>query len=201
MDSVVLASGNQGKIKELHDMLSPYGLNVLPQADFNTPQADESGLSFVENAIIKARNACKYSKLPSIADDSGLAVDYLNGQPGIYSARYAGINADDQANNNKLLKALSGIPKEQRAASFYCAIAFMRHEEDPCPIVVQAKWQGYILESIQGEGGFGYDPLFYIKDLNKTSAELEKSEKNKISHRGQAITKLLLALKQQQIIS
>lgn len=200
MSDIVLASGNQGKIAELNELLSPHGFNIVSQSAFNTPEAEENGLSFVENALIKARNACKYSQLPAIADDSGLAVDYLKGQPGIYSARYAGINASDEDNNKKLLNALIEVPKEKRTASFHCAIAFMQHENDPTPIIVQAQWQGTILENPTGDGGFGYDPLFLIDELNKTSAQLEKHHKNRISHRGQAIAKLIVELKQHGII-
>ena len=192
---IVLASGNQKKIKELQTLLGPSGYSILPQSDFNTPEAIEDGLSFVENAIIKARNAAKHSGLPAVADDSGLEVDALKGQPGIYSARYAGDNATDASNNAKLLAELKDIPEAQRTARFQCVLVYMRHAEDPTPLVCQGSWEGRILLNEQGENGFGYDPLFFVPSHNCSSAELPPEEKNRISHRGIAMQKLLSALR------
>ena len=190
-NKLVLASGNQGKLKEMQALLESLGLEVLPQSNFNTPEADETGLSFVENAIIKARNAAKYSGWVSVADDSGLEVDFLKGAPGIYSARYSGPEATDETNNRKLLYELRGIPEGQRGARFHCALALVRHEDDPAPLIVHRTWEGRILESPQGEQGFGYDPLFFVPSEGCSSAELDRELKNRISHRGQAMQALL----------
>ncbi|MCJ8312521.1 MAG: RdgB/HAM1 family non-canonical purine NTP pyrophosphatase [Saccharospirillaceae bacterium] len=195
--SWVLASGNKGKLKEFSDLLSPLNIQMIAQSEYNFEEAIEDGLSFVENAIIKARHACKHTGLPSIADDSGIEVDALNGEPGIYSARYAGENANDKDNLNLLLKNMQG--KTNRAARFVCVIAFMRFELDPMPIICQATWEGTLLEAPIGEGGFGYDPIFEVNDLKKSSALLSKEEKNAISHRGQAIKLLLDRLKTMDI--
>lgn len=188
---VVLASGNKGKLKELQSRLGELDFEVLPQSQFSIPDAEETGLSFIENAIIKARHAAKLSNLPAIADDSGLEVDYLQGQPGIYSARFSGIDATDKSNNSKLLELLSGVPNLERSARFQCVLVFMRHENDPTPIVCQGSWEGTILEQAQGENGFGYDPLFLITDRNCSSAQLAGEEKNRISHRGKAMSILI----------
>jgi XTP/dITP diphosphohydrolase len=188
---VVLASGNKGKLKELKSRLGKLDFEVLPQSQFNIPDADETGLSFIENAILKARHAAKLSGLPAIADDSGLEVDYLQGQPGIYSARFSGGNADDKSNNAKLLELLAGVPDSERSARFQCVLVFMRHENDPTPIVCQGSWKGKILTQPQGENGFGYDPLFFIAEKNCSSAQLLAEEKNQISHRGKAISLLI----------
>ena len=190
-NTVVLASGNPGKLRELQHMLKPIGLAVKAQSEFNVSDAIEDGLSFVENAIIKARHACAATGLPAIADDSGLEVDYLKGMPGIYSARYAGEPSDDQANNNKLLKALNGLDKSARSARFQCVLVYMRHAEDPTPIVCQASWEGVILSEACGSNGFGYDPLFYVPAYQCASAELPKETKNQVSHRAQAMKILL----------
>lgn len=188
---VVLASGNKGKLKELQSRLGELDFEVLPQSHYAIPDADETGLSFIENAILKARHAAKLSGLPAIADDSGLEVDYLQGQPGIYSARFSGDNANDQSNNAKLLDLLTGVPDPQRSARFQCVLVFMRHESDPTPIVCQGSWEGKILRQAEGENGFGYDPLFFIPGKNCSSAQLAAEEKNKISHRGKAISILI----------
>ena len=188
---VVLASGNKGKLKELKSRLGELDFEVLPQSQFNIPDAIETGLSFIENAILKARHAAKLSGLPAIADDSGLEVDYLQGQPGIYSARFSGADATDKSNNTKLLKLLSGVPNLERSARFQCVLVFMRHENDPTPIVCQGSWEGKILEQAQGENGFGYDPLFFVTDRNCSSAQLAAEEKNVISHRGEAMSILI----------
>jgi XTP/dITP diphosphohydrolase len=192
--TVVLASGNAGKLRELAGILTPLGVSLVSQAKFSVPEVEETGLCFVENAILKAREAARSSGLPAIADDSGLAVDYLEGAPGIHSARYSG--EGDTANNTKLLCALAEIPEEQRGARFHCALVFMRHALDPLPIVCQASWEGRILEAPRGENGFGYDPLFYVPDYQCSSAELPREVKNRISHRAQASALLLEAMRQ-----
>lgn len=194
MKKIVLASGNQGKLREFQDLLSGCGFAVLPQADFFSENAEETGLTFVENAIIKARYACAKTGLPALADDSGIEVDALNGRPGIYSARYAGEGADDEKNNQKLLHELNNIPAVQRTARYHAVLAFMRHAEDPTPILCHGIWEGIILPSPQGEGGFGYDPLFFVPTHNCTAAQLSKAEKNRISHRGKAMQELLQRL-------
>ena len=191
IEKLVLASGNKGKLAEFNQLFADKNIEVIPQNQFDTPEAEETGLSFVENAIIKARNACKHSGLPSLADDSGLEVDALQGAPGIYSARYAGSYASDQDNYLKLLDALKDIPEEQRTARFQCVLVYMRHENDPTPQVFQGSWEGKILVEPAGNEGFGYDPVFFVKSQNCAAAELSKADKNAISHRGQAIQELL----------
>lgn len=191
---VVLASGNAGKLREFAGILAPLGLQLKSQAEFAVPEVEETGLSFVENAIIKARAASQASGHPAIADDSGLEVDFLEGAPGIHSARYSG--GGDAANNSKLLAALEGLPAEQRSARFQCALVYMRHYLDPMPLVCQGSWEGRILEAPRGDNGFGYDPLFYVPDYNCSSAELEPALKNRISHRARASARLLEALRQ-----
>jgi len=184
---IVLASNNAGKVTEINQLLREHALDIVPQKDFNISDADETGLTFVENAIIKARHACKLSGLPAIADDSGLEVDALNGAPGIYSARYAGEHGNDQSNNIKLLDALKDIPTEQRGARFQCVMVYMQHENDPTPIICQGSWEGSIRTQAQGDNGFGYDPLFYVPEHNCSSAELSSEAKNALSHRGKAL--------------
>lgn len=191
---VVLASGNAGKLRELGAVLAPLGVTLCPQAQFDVPDVEEDGLSFVENALIKARAAARHSGLPAIADDSGLEVDYLNGAPGIYSARYSG--AGDEANNALLLKELGGTTEAQRSARFQCVLVYMRHALDPTPLVCQASWEGFILFEPKGENGFGYDPLFYVPDYDCSSAQLPPETKNRISHRAKASTLLFEALRQ-----
>lgn len=190
---VVIATNNMGKLREFRQLLAELPLAILPQSDFGLSAAEETGLSFVENAILKARHACAGTGLPAIADDSGLAVDALRGAPGIYSARYSGEN-DDEANNRLLLENLKHIPENQRSARFHCALAYLRYTEDPCPIICQASWEGQILFEARGDNGFGYDPLFYLPLSGCSSAELPAEQKNRISHRGQAMQKLLLEL-------
>lgn len=192
---IVLATGNPGKVRELNVLLADAGVQVLSQSDFGVPEADETGLSFVENALIKARNAALHTGLPAIADDSGLAVDALDGAPGIYSARYAGVDANDVANNVKLLAALEGRPMEERNARFHCAMVFLRHAGDASPVIAQATWEGHILMEARGKGGFGYDPLFWVPSANCSAAELDANQKNRASHRGQAVRALLAILK------
>lgn len=191
---VVLASGNAGKLRELDKVLAPLDVSLQPQAQFNVPDAEETGLSFVENAIIKARAAAQHTGLPAIADDSGIEVDHLNGAPGIYSARYSG--AGDEANNVLLLQELGEIPEEQRSARFQCVLVYMRHAMDPVPLICQGSWEGFILSEPRGEDGFGYDPLFYLPDYQCSSAQLDPSIKNRISHRAKASRLLFDALRQ-----
>jgi XTP/dITP diphosphohydrolase len=193
LQTVVLASGNAGKLKELDSLLLPLGMTLRPQSDFAVPEVEENGLSFVENAIIKARAAAQHSGLAAIADDSGLEVDYLGGEPGIHSARYSG--EGDAGNNRKLLAVLDELPREQRAARFQCVLVYMRHALDPTPLVCQAAWEGYILTEPRGENGFGYDPLFYVPDQKCSSAELAPELKNRISHRARASALLVEALR------
>ena len=192
--SVVLASGNTGKLRELSEVLAPLGLMLKPQSQFEVQEAEENGLSFVENALIKARAAAQHTGLPAIADDSGLEVDFLNGAPGIHSARYSG--AGDEANNAKLLTALGDLSKDQRGARFHCVLVYLRHALDPTPLVCHGSWEGSILFEPHGENGFGYDPLFYVPEHECSSAELEPSIKNRISHRAKASTLLFEALRQ-----
>ncbi len=193
---VVLASGNAGKLREFFRILGNAGFEVVPQSDFDVVDAPETGLSFVENAIIKARNAAQHTGLPALADDSGIEVDALNGKPGIYSARYSGIKGDkgDDANNQKLLDEMKDVPEAQRTARFRCCIVFMRHAEDPSPLIADASWEGTILHQLSGANGFGYDPLFFVPTHGTSSAELDQDTKNGISHRGQALEKILTLL-------
>lgn len=196
MQKIVLASGNSGKIRELSARLQPLNMEVVAQNTLSVVEVEETGLSFVENAILKARNACSQTQLPAIADDSGIEVDALQGRPGIYSARFSGEGASDASNNKKLLDMLEGVPAEQRSARFQCVLVYMRHSEDPTPLVCQASWEGRIVQPSDGSNGFGYDPLFYVTNEGCTSAELHPERKNKISHRGQALDKLIAALSQ-----
>jgi XTP/dITP diphosphohydrolase len=191
IEKLVLASGNQGKLREFSQLFSDKSIQVIPQNEFGTVEAEETGLSFVENAILKARNACKFSGLPALADDSGLEVDALKGAPGIYSARYAGSDASDKDNYVKLLDALKDVPLEKRSARFQCVLVYMRHENDPTPQVFQGSWEGQILTEPSGAEGFGYDPVFLVPSEACSSAELSKDRKNALSHRGQAIQELL----------
>ena len=196
MKKIVLASNNKGKVREFGEMLSTINMEVLPQANFNIEDADETGLTFVENAIIKARHASAIAGLPAIADDSGLEVDYLDGAPGIYSARYSGEGATDEKNLLKLLDALKDVPEEKRTARFQCVLVYMRHAKDPTPIICQGSWEGIITTEPQGENGFGYDPIFYVPEYKCTSALLKSEQKNKLSHRGIALAALLKKLSQ-----
>lgn len=194
MKKIVLASGNKGKLREFQDLLGGCGFEVVPQSEFFSENVEETGLTFVENAILKARYACAKTGLPALADDSGIEVDALNGRPGIYSARYAGDGANDEKNNQKLLLELNDIPVKQRTARYHAVLAFMRHAEDPTPILCHGVWEGVILSEPRGLGGFGYDPLFFVPTHNCASAELSKEEKNRISHRGKAMQELLQKL-------
>ena len=188
---VVLASSNAGKVREFMQLLAGVGMDVRPQSEFNVPDADETGLTFVENAILKARNAAELTGLPAIADDSGIEVDSLQGQPGIYSARYAGVGAGAAACNQKLLYELKGVPETRRTARFRCCIVMMLHANDPSPIIAEGTWEGRILEQPSGHEGFGYDPLFFVPTHNMAAAQMDPQEKNRISHRGQALQRLL----------
>ena len=192
---LVLASGNQGKLRELAQMLERLHIEVLSQADFSVEPVEETGLTFVENALLKARQAARVSGLPALGDDSGLVVDALDGQPGIHSARYAGKDAGDAANNDKLLEALTGLPAERRGAHFHCCLVLLRHADDPVPIIAEGAWHGHILETPRGDGGFGYDPLFHDRDLGATAAELPMAEKARVSHRGRALAALIEKLR------
>lgn len=197
MNRIVLASGNKGKLREFAQLFAPMDIEVIPQADFDVPEAEETGLTFVENAIIKARNAAHHTGLPAIADDSGIEVDYLLGAPGIYSARYAGIGASDQDNLDALLATLKDVPDQERAARYQCLLVMMRHSKDPTPLICQANWQGSILTEEKGEGGFGYDPIFWVADQQCSAAELTADQKHKISHRGKAMRQFIKAFQDQ----
>lgn len=185
MSSIVLASGNPGKIREIQAILQ--NDRILPQSQFNVMEANETGSTFVENAIIKARNAARHCQLPAIADDSGLVVDALQGAPGVISARYAGVGASDQANLEKLLLEMRDIPSRQRTARFICVMVYLRHADDPTPIIAQGVWEGRILEAAVGDNGFGYDPVFWVESQQCASAQLAPEIKNQLSHRGQAL--------------
>ena len=193
---LVLASGNKGKIKEIQAILANH--LIVPQSAFNVVEAEETGSTFVENAIIKARNAALHCNLPAIADDSGLVVDALNGAPGVISARYAGVGASDQDNVIKLLQQLEGIPEAQRTARFICVMVFMTHAEDPFPVIAQGVWEGLILNEQVGANGFGYDPVFWVPSLQCASAELSAEVKNSLSHRGQALRQLTDLIKDRE---
>lgn len=195
MQKVVLATGNAGKVRELASLLSDFGLDVVAQTELGVDSADETGLTFIENAILKARHAAQITGLPAIADDSGLAVNALGGAPGIYSARYSGEDATDQQNLEKLLHTLQDIPDDKRQAQFHCVLVYMRHEDDPTPVVCHGSWPGVITREPAGNGGFGYDPIFFVLSEGKTAAELTREEKSAISHRGQALKLLLDALR------
>ncbi len=188
---LVLASGNPGKIREIQSLLAARDVRVLPQTAFAVPEIEETAPTFVENALLKARNAARYSGLPALADDSGLEVEALNGAPGVHSARYAGPAADDALNNAKLLEALQKFDDQERRARFRCVLVFVRHPFDPSPLIAEGTWEGVIATRPSGEGGFGYDPLFLLPQLGCTSAQLPADEKNRLSHRGQALQRLL----------
>ena len=189
----VLATGNPGKLEEIRRLLRGSGIDVRPQSDFDVPSVEENGLTFVENALLKARAAAAVG-YPAIADDSGLEVDALDGAPGVLSARFAGAAADDEANNRLLLERLAGVPTERRGARFRCVMVFLRHPADPAPLIREGVWSGCIAEQPRGQGGFGYDPLFVPAGKHSSAAELTAAEKNRLSHRGQALRALLAAL-------
>lgn len=193
--NIVIASDNKGKIKEIQSYFEDLPITLVAQGEFSIPAIEETGLSFIENAILKARNAAEYSGLPALADDSGLAVDALGGAPGIYSARYAGTDASDDDNIQKLLEAMVSTPDNLRQASFYCALAFVRHALDPVPVIALGQWQGTLLTQRQGTQGFGYDPIFYVSDTQCSAAELTLLQKNQLSHRAKALKQLVTSLK------
>lgn len=197
MRNIVLASNNAGKVREINELLADSGISVTAQSEFRVPDIEETGLTFVENAILKARNAAHHAGLPAIADDSGLEVDALAGAPGIYSARYAGPGASDEANLQKLLDDIKDVPESDRTARFQCLMVYLRTEKDPTPLIVQGTWEGRILDMPRGDNGFGYDPVFLVPTHNCSSAELEPAVKNSLSHRGQALRALVAILKSQ----
>ena len=194
MSKLVLASGNAGKVIEINNLLQANGIEVISQNEFNVPEAIEDGLSFVENAIKKARNACEHTGLPSIADDSGIEVDAINKAPGIYSARFSGEDATDAENNKKLLAELEGVASSERTARYQCVMVYMKSADDPTPIIAQGSLEGRILTEARGDGGFGYDPLFWLEDKNCSAAELSLTEKNEISHRAIALQSMIKQL-------
>ncbi len=191
---VVLASGNKGKVNELTQLLQAQNIEVLAQSEFELESPEETGLTFIENALIKARYAAEKTGLPAIADDSGLSIPALGGAPGIYSARYSGEQATDQSNIDLVMKNLAGKSGDSRQATFNCVLVYIRHANDPTPIVCHGQWHGLIMEKQMGDGGFGYDPIFWVPEKQCTAAELSKSEKNAISHRGKALSLLVSQL-------
>ncbi len=195
-ERIVLASNNPGKAREFAELLAELQLEVVPQSRFDVPEAEETGLTFVENAILKARNAARHSGLPAIADDSGIEVDALNGAPGIYSARYAGPGASDEDNLRKLLRELEGVDEAHRSARFQCLMVYLRHAEDPTPLICQGTWEGRILQAPRGANGFGYDPVFFVPGEGCSAAELPAEVKNRLSHRGQALRALVARLRE-----
>ena len=190
MHRIVLASSNPGKLREFNALFADSGCEVVTQASLGIDDVEETGLTFVENALLKARHAAQLSGLPALADDSGLCVEALNGAPGLYSARYAGGHGDSAANNAKLLRTLDGVAPDQRRAFFMCALVLLRHAADPTPLIVEGRWHGRVLEAPRGPGGFGYDPLFLPDGQTQSAAELDPALKNRLSHRGQAMAKL-----------
>lgn len=189
--TIVLASSNPGKLREFNQLLGGLQIEVLPQSHFKVVDAEETGLSFVENALLKARNAAQHTNLPALADDSGLEVDALRGAPGIYSARYAGMGASDAENLKKLLDQLRDVAPAQRTARFQCVLVYLRHALDPTPLICQGTWEGSILDVPRGSNGFGYDPVFYVPSHSCSAAELPPETKNSLSHRGQALRDLV----------
>ena len=195
-NTIVIASNNAGKLREIDRLLSPLGFKVTPQSHYNVTEADEPHPSFIENCIAKARHASRVTGLPTLADDSGICVTALNGEPGVHSARYAGEPKSDQRNNAKLISALTGIA--QREAYYYCVMVYLRHANDPIPLIAEGRWHGLIVDDARGDDGFGYDPHFLIPELGKTVAELSPAQKDSLSHRGQALTQLVKQLGLQQ---
>ena len=197
---IVLASGNAGKVREINKLFAGSGIEVIPQTELNVPEVPETGTTFVENAIIKARHAAECTGLPAISDDSGIEVDALDARPGVYSARYAGENANDKDNNNLMLKELEGVAEAERTARYQCLIVFMRSHTDPVPIITQGSWEGRILEAPQGDGGFGYDPIFYVPTHNCSGGELPLDVKNTMSHRAIALNAMLEEFKKHKYL-
>ena len=200
LNKVILATHNPGKLRELRALLSETDLECKSQAEYRIPEVPETGQTFFENALVKARNACRYSGLPSIADDSGLVVDCLQSAPGVHSARYAGEKATDSDNLKKLLQAVEKFSAEERTARFQCAMVYLRSESDPSPLISVGTWEGRISMAERGRHGFGYDPIFLVTDLKRTSAELEPQEKNRLSHRGQALRQLVEQLRKEYLL-
>ena len=196
MEKVVLATGNKKKVEELNALLADVNYTVVPQSEFNVESVPETGTTFVENAIIKARHAARITGLPAIADDSGIEVDALLGRPGVYSARYAGEDASDQDNLEKLLEEMTGVPPVLRSARYWCVLVYMRHADDPTPIICQASWEGSLTTEPKGENGFGYDPIFNVPEMGCTAAELDPATKNSLSHRGKALAQIAKALQE-----
>lgn len=194
-DRLVIASNNKGKIAELAHLLAPLGLRPIAQGELGVDEAEEPAVTFVENAILKARHAARITGLPALADDSGLAVDALDGAPGVRSARYAGESATDKDNVRALLSALEGVTEPQRTAQFHCVLVYLRHADDPTPVICHGRWPGHILEHPRGDGGFGYDPVFLVPETGTSAAELSREDKSRISHRGRALAQLLEQLR------
>jgi XTP/dITP diphosphohydrolase len=192
---LVVASSNPGKLRELGDLLAPLGIEVVPQGALGVPEAEEPHATFVENALAKARHAARHAKLPALADDSGICVAALNGEPGVHSARFAGEPKSDERNNEKLVRLLAGNP--DRRAHYYCVVVLVRHADDPEPLIAEGRWHGEVIDTPRGAGGFGYDPYFLLPDLGRTAAELEVHEKHGVSHRGKALRRLLALLREQ----
>ena len=199
VSKLVLASGNRKKIAELQEILGGFGIEVVPQNAFDVPEAEETGTTFVENAIIKARNACRHTGLPAIADDSGIEVDALNGAPGVYSARFSGADATDEKNNALLVEKLRDVAEEKRSARYHAVLVLMRHADDPTPLIAHGSWEGKIILTPRGSNGFGYDPHFLVPELDQTAAELSAEEKHARSHRGKALTQLVALLEQKPL--
>lgn len=197
MRRLVLASGNRGKLAEFDALLAGSGFEVVTQGSLGVLDIEETGTTFVENALLKARHAARITRLPALADDSGLCVEHLDGAPGLYSARYAGTHGDAAANRAKLLRALEGVPTEKRGAFFICVLVLLSHADDPAPLVAEGRWHGRMLEAERGDGGFGYDPLFLPDGQTLSAAELDPALKNRLSHRGQALAKLHAQLRVQ----
>jgi XTP/dITP diphosphohydrolase len=193
--SLVLASGNPGKLREFGELLAPLGFEVVPQGRLGVPEADEPHATFVENALAKARHAARHAQLPALADDSGICVAALNGEPGVHSARFAGEPKSDERNNEKLVALLKG--EADRSAHYYCVVVLVRHADDPEPLIAEGRWHGEVIESPRGTGGFGYDPHFLLPDLGRTAAELEPHAKHAVSHRGKALRRLLALLREE----
>ena len=195
MSKLVIASGNAGKLREIARILAPLGIAAVPQSQFNVPDCPEPHVTFVENCLAKARHASAYSGLPALADDSGICVEALNGAPGVQSARYAGEPRSDARNNDKLIAELAN--ETNRRAHYTCVMVYVRHPDDPEPVIAEGRWYGEIIDTPRGENGFGYDPYFLVPEFDKTGAELDEDTKNSISHRGQALRDLVEKLKQQ----
>jgi len=200
IENIVLASGNAGKVREINKLFSGTGIEIVPQSEFDVPEAPETGTTFVENAIIKARHAAELTGLPAISDDSGIEVDALDSRPGVYSARYAGDGCNDLDNNNKMLTELQGVAEAERTARYQCLIVFMRSHTDPVPLITQASWEGRILEAPEGDGGFGYDPIFYIPSQKCSGGNLPLEVKNTMSHRAVALKAMFEKFKEQGYI-